>query len=81
MEHAKAQAHSKNSISNKDKPESSKNEWKKNKSSEKCKGSDMTVAAVKSNKSRNTRDNKGHRHGGEKWCPVHQSNQYDFNKC
>ena len=75
------QVRSKNLQSGKDKPESSKNGGKKNKPGGKSKGPDTTVAAVDRSKSRNTGDNKGLSRGGGKWCPIHRSNQHDFDEC
>ena len=73
--------HAKNLQSSKDKPESSKSGGKKTKPSDKCKGPDMTIAVVDRSKSRNIEDNKGLCRGGGKWCPIHRSNQHDFDEC
>ena len=77
---AEAQVHAKNLQSSKDKPESSKSGGKKTKPGDKHKGPDTTIATVDRNKSHNTGDNKSLSRGGGKWCPIHRSNQHNFDK-
>ncbi|XP_062213705.1 uncharacterized protein LOC133914665 [Phragmites australis] len=77
---AEALTHAKNPQSDKDKPESSKNEGKKKKPGDKQKGLDTIIVAVDRSKSRNARDNKGLRHDGRKWCPFHRTKQHDFDE-
>ncbi|XP_062213766.1 uncharacterized protein LOC133914757 [Phragmites australis] len=40
----------------------------------------MAVATVDRSKSRNIGDNKGLSRDGGKWCPIHRTNQHDFDE-